>query len=394
MKTIANIASALSVTTAQVIDQRAKALAADGRDIISFCIGEPDFPTPPHILSSGMHAMEAGKTKYTAASGALPLRAAVAAALERDIGVVYAPQEVAITTGAKYAVYAALLAVVDPGDEVILPAPYWTSYHAILRLIGAIPVIVRCGEESGYKLTQNALSQAASARTKAVILNNPNNPTGAVYTRPELSALAAVCRAFDLYVIADEIYGRLVYGGAPFCAAASIDTDMRARTVTIGGVSKTYAMTGWRIGYAAGNETVIRAISAILSHTTGSPNAMAQAAAQDALLGSQECVEQMSRVFMRRRDRLIDALALIPNVRFPVPDGAFYALLDVRNAIQSGGFEDETDFALRLLDAEGVATVPCGDFGAPGCIRLSYTLDEERILEGAQRLARFIERNG
>lgn len=393
MKPLSKTVSALPVSAALAVDLRAKAHAAAGMDIISFCVGEPDFDAPDAARRAGLSAIETGRMKYTNASGTPVLREAVSAALRRDCGVSYAPSELVVTTGAKYAVYAAVLAVTNPGDEVILPAPYWTSYYHILRLAGAVPVPVPCQRENGWKLTPAQLTNAVTERTKALLLNNPNNPTGAVYTRAELRALAEVCRRFDLYVLSDEIYGRLTYGSEPFCAAAALDADMQSRTVTIGGVSKTYAMTGWRIGYAAANGEIARAMAALLSHTTGSPNAGAQAAAAAALLGQQSGVERMRQTFLRRRDALLAALAGVPGPLYSVPQGAFYLLLELRALLASGVWADEADFALRLLDAEGVATVPCADYGAPGCIRLSYTLEEARMLEGVERMKRFIERS-
>lgn len=392
MKELASIVSALPVSTALTVDLRLKALKKLGMDVISFCVGEPDFPTPATVCEAGIRAIERGDTKYTNASGAPALKAAVAAAMLRDYGLSYTSGEIAVTTGAKYAVYAAVRAMVDPGDEVILPAPYWTSYYHIVRLAQGEPKVIRCGVENGWKLTPDQLEKAVTPRTKALILNNPNNPTGAVYTREELMSLAAVCRTYDLYVISDEIYSRLLYTPEPFCAAASLDADMHNRTVTVNGVSKAYAMTGWRIGFAAsGNADVMRAVSALLSHTTGSPNTIAQAAAENALLGDQDACGRMREAFLRRRDVMTQALTGISGVRFTVPQGAFYVLLDIRALLEDGEYADEADFALRLLEAEGVATVPCADFGAPGHIRLCYALDETRILEGVQRLKRFVD---
>lgn len=394
MMNISDRASALPLSAALAVDMRARAHSAAGQDVISFCVGEPDFDAPASARRAGMEAIEAGDTKYTPAAGTPALRAAVAAALARDCGLRYDASGVVVTTGAKYAVYAAVLALVNPGDAVILPAPYWTSYFHILRLAGAEPIVVPCREGEGWKLRPAQLDRAAASGARALILNNPNNPTGAVYSRGELTALAEVCRARDLLVIADEIYSRLLYTDEPFCAAAAVDADMYERTVTIGGVSKSYAMTGWRIGYAAGDETVMAAMAAILSHTTGSPNSMAQAAARAALLGTQDGTERMQKSFRRRRDALVGALNEIPGLRYTVPQGAFYVLLDVSGFLRENALKDETDFALRLLDAEGVATVPGGDYGAPGCLRLSFTLEEDRMLEGVARMRRFMERTG
>ena len=384
MKALSNIAAALPVSAALAVDLAAKSLAAIGRDVVSFCVGEPDFDAPEPAKRAGIACIESNGMRYTNASGTPELRAAVAAALARDCGLAYEPDAIAVTTGAKYAVYAAALALVNPGDEVILPAPYWTSYEHIVRLTGGVPVVVPCAMDAGWKLTPTQLDRAVTKRTKALIFNNPNNPSGAVYTRIELSALAEICRKHDLYVIADEIYRSLVYTGEPFCAAASVNADMFARTVTVGGVSKAYAMTGWRIGFAAGPRAVLRAVSAILSHTTGSPNAAAQAAACEALAGPQAETARMRETFLQRRNALLLALSSVPGVRYTVPDGAFYVLLDISGLLKGGRWADASAFALGLLHAEGVATVPCADYGAPDCVRLSYTLPEHRMLEGVR----------
>lgn len=393
MKPLSKTVSALPVSAALAVDLRAKALCAKGRDIISFCVGEPDFDTPEPVKRAGICAIESNDTKYTNASGTQALRAAVCAVLLRDHGIKYDASNIAITTGAKYAVTASILALTDPGDEVVLPAPFWPSYDSIIRLSGATPAHIPCSPEAGWKLTPGQLERAVTPQTKALILNHPNNPTGAVYTRKELAALAKVCQAHDLFVLSDEIYSHLTYTDEPFCAAASINADMFDRTVTIGGVSKAYAMTGWRIGYVAAGLEIIRAISALLSHTTGSPNSIAQAAAVEALLGPQEIKLRMKQTFQARRDRLFEALREIPGIQFTHPQGAFYAMLDLRTLLKDGNFKSEADFALQLLEDEGVAAVPCTDFGAPGYLRLSYTLDEARMLEGVARLRRFVERN-
>lgn len=393
MKPISKTVSALPVSAALSVDLRAKAHLAAGMDVISFCVGEPDFPAPEAARSACAAALDAGDAKYTNASGTPALRAAVSAALLRDCGLSYRPEQIVVTTGAKYAAYAAVRALVDPGDEIVLPAPYWTSYFHIIRLAGAVAAVVPCAPENGWKLTPDSLASAVTSKTKALILNNPNNPTGAVYTRAELQALAAVCKERDLYLVSDEIYSRLIYTDAPFCAMASVGADAYQHTVTINGVSKAYAMTGFRIGYAAASPAIIRAMSAFLSHTTGSPNTMAQAAAAAALTGAQCETERMRQAFQQRRDHLLDALSAISGIQYVVPQGAFYVLVDIRALLHNGAFADDAAFALRLLDTEGVAAVPCSDYGAPGHIRLSYTLDEPRMREGVARLKRFIERN-
>lgn len=387
MRTVSQRLATLPASAPMLVDERAKRLAADGRDIIRFSVGEPDFAAPACAGDAAAAVVRAG-ARYTNASGTPELKQAVAAALLRDSALAYAPEQIVVTTGAKYAVYAAVLALTDPGDEAVLPAPYWTSYPAILRLAGAVPVMAPCAAENGWKLTPAALEAALTPRTRALILNNPNNPSGAVYTRKELAALAEVCRQADIFVIADEIYASLVYDGTPFAAAASVSGDMLSRTVTVSGVSKAYAMTGYRIGYAAARDAdVVRGMSALLSHTTGCPSAVSQAAAVAALTGPQDGTDRMRQAFARRRELLDAALteAGIPHTR---PQGAFYMMADVRPYL-GGVYRDDLAFALGLLETAGVAAAPLSAFGLDGFLRLSYTLDDARLLEGARRMAAF-----
>lgn len=377
----------LKASAPMLVDERKKLLTAGGRDIVSFCVGEPDFAAPACAGEAASAVIKSG-ARYTNASGTPELKKAVAAALLRDSALAYAPEQVVVTTGAKYAVYAAVLALTDAGDEVVLPAPYWTSYPAILRLAGAAPVVVPCTADSGWKLTPEALIRALTSRTRALILNNPNNPSGAVYTRAELAALAGVCRDAGIAVIADEIYAGLVYDGASFAAAAAVDADMFSRTVTVSGVSKTYAMTGYRIGYAAaGDAGVVCGMSALLSHTTGCPSAVSQAAAAAALSGPQDGAERMRQAFARRRE-LLDAALTDAGILHTRPQGAFYMMADIRPYL-SPAYPDDLAFALALLEQAGVATAPLSAFGLDGFLRLSYTLADARIAEGARRMAAF-----
>ena len=289
-----------------------------------------------------------------------------------------------MTAGAKLAVYAAMQAIADGGDEILLPAPYWTSYGHIIRMAGGVPVVVPGAPENDFKATAKQLAGAVTARTKALVLNNPVNPSGAVYGPRELREIAAVCRERDLYVIADEIYASLVYDGARFSSFASIDGDARRRTVTVNGVSKAYAMTGWRIGYAAGDAAIIAAIHALCSHSSGCPSAIGQAAALEAYAGAGDETERMREAMQKRRDLLCAALGGIGGVDCRVPQGAFYLLLDVRPFLRPG--ETDTDLAVSLLENAGVAVVPCAEFGLPGYVRLAYSQDEARLAEGARRL--------
>lgn len=389
MKPLSIALQSTPVSAALTVDLLAAKQAATGADVIRFSVGEPDFPTPPAAAQAGMHAIERGHTRYANASGTPALRQTVAEALCRDYGLSYAPAQIVITSGAKYAVYAALYALLNPGDEVILPSPYWPSYLHAARLAGGTPVIVGGVQENAWKLTPDALSRAVTKRSKVLILNNPNNPSGAVYSRAELAALCAVCRTHDLYVIADEIYANFVYDGAVFTPFASLDADAKARTVSIGGMSKAYCMTGWRIGFLAADTAVTSLVSAMLSHTTGCPCTISQEAAAAVLSETDGGRAALCHAFEQRRNALTRALSPLLGAQ-EKPQGAFYALLDVRPYLHSG--EDERAFAMALLTEANVAAVPCTDFGLPGYLRLAYTLPEARICEGAGRILTFIGR--
>lgn len=393
MKELSRALSLIPVSAPTAVDTLVKERRAAGETIISFCVGEPDFATPWYISEAGMEAIRGGKTKYTQPSGTPALRRAAAESLQKDYGLSYDWQQVVITTGAKYAVYAAVMAICDSGDEVIVPAPLWPSYRPILRLAGVTAVTVDCRAEDDWKLTAKALCAAASVRTKALILNNPNNPSGMVYYREDLLPLAEACREADLYVIADEVYGRLIYDGRTFTPAAAVSADMKERTVTIGGVSKGYAMTGWRIGFAAAPEEIARRMSVFVNHTTGGPCTISQEAALCALTGPDDESRRMCAAYEQRRNAVCDALAAVPYTQFRRPQGAFYILLDAREAIERmDGVKNDLDFAMQLLNEENVAVVPCADYGVPGFLRLSYTLEISEALTGAERMAAFVRR--
>ena len=391
MKELSRVLTKIPVSAPTMIDMLVKERRAKGEEILSFCVGEPDFATPQEVSAAGIAAIENGCTKYTNPSGTAELRAAAAEAMEREYGLCYAPEQVVITTGGKYAVYAAVMATVNPGDEVILPAPYWPSFRPILELAGAEIVEIPCQVDNGFKLTAAELAAAVTDKTKLLILNNPNNPSGMVYSREELEPIAEVCRKADIYILSDETYGHLIYDGRVFTPMASVSDDAYARTITISGVSKTYSMTGWRIGFAAANPKIIKRMSVFLNHTTGSPCSISQEAALCALRSGGEDTEKMRAAYEERRNVLCEALKEIPLVGYYVPEGAFYVFVDVSEAIaRMPGINDDLDFALWLLEEEYTAVVPCTDYGAPGFIRLSYTLDSTDAVDGAKRIARFI----
>ena len=324
MKELSQIASAVRASTTLAIDAMFKQMKADGVDVIGFGAGEPDFPTPDNIKEAGITAIRENFTRYTPTPGIPELRQAVCARLKADCGLDYVPAQIVVASGAKHALYAALHALVNPGDEIIVPAPFWVTYFEMVRMMGGIPVIVSADESEHFKLTPERLAASVTPKTKAILLNNPSNPTGMVYSREELQALAAVCVEKDIYIIADEIYYRLVYDGRSFTSIASLGKDVKERTIVINGVSKSYAMTGWRIGYAAAPEQIARIMANYLSHSTAAPCSIAQKAAVEALNGPQDTVEAMRKAFETRRNHLVERMNRIPGVSCLKPEGAFW----------------------------------------------------------------------
>lgn len=385
MKKLSPTVTALPVSAATAVDMLVRRRRAEGRDVVSFCVGEPDFPTPVDIAEAGIAAIRAGETKYTDPAGTPELRQAVSGYYLRQYGLCYEPQQVVVTDGAKYAVCAAAGAMAVPGDEFILPTPCWPSFDPIVRMWQGVPVHAAGERRSGGKLTPDALRRAVSEKSKALIINNPCNPTGAVYTAGELAELMEVCREYDLYVIADEVYGALTYDGLRFTPCAALSEDARERTVTVGGASKSYAMTGWRLGWGCANPELARAMAVLVNHSTGSPCSVAQSAALCALRGDGSVTETMRRAYERRRDILLPALRRLGLVCAEA-QGAFYILSDV-----SAFAPDGESFARELMDGWDVAVVPGRDFGAPECVRFAYTLSEERMAEGLRRLEEYLK---
>ena len=394
MKELSQCACGIQGSTTLAIDAMFKSMRSRGEDVIGFAAGEPDFNTPEHIKQAGRQAIEDDFTRYTPTAGIAPLREAVCKRLKEDCGLSYQPSQIVVASGAKSALYAALQVLTNPGDEIILPAPYWVSYYELIQMVGAVPVIVETKEEAGFKITAQALEAAVTEKTKALILNNPSNPTGAVYTKQELAALAEVCVAQDLYIVADEIYYRLVYGDIIFTSIASLGEQVKQRTILINGVSKSYAMTGWRLGYAAASEQIIQLMTNYLSHAASAPSSISQKAAVEALAGSQEPIEAMRQAFESRRDFFVERLNQITGVSCQKPDGAFYIMMNCRGLFgrQLHGKRIDTvdDFAEVFLSAGKVAVVPCTGFGAPDFIRWSYAVDLDSICEGLNRLEAFL----
>ena len=370
-------------------------MKAEGKDVIGFGAGEPDFATPDRISYAGVRAICDGKTRYTPAAGMIELRQAICDRAKADYGLEYETAQAVVASGAKHMVYIALAALVDPGDEVIVPAPYWVSYYEMVRLFGGVPVVVNVSEEQGFQLTPEQLEQAITDKTKAIILNNPSNPTGAVYPKEALKAVADVCVKHDLYIISDEIYDKLVYDGVQFTSVAALSDEIKAHTILINGVSKTYAMTGWRIGYALSPAPVAKAMTNYLSHSTGAPGTMCQCAAIEALSGPQDEAEQMRQVFEQRRDLIVRRINAMPGVSCLKPSGAFYVMMNLEQIIgkqidgQVIGSGD--DFAKLLLEKSLVAVVPGSGFGAPNFVRLSYAISTENIETGMDRLEAFLK---
>lgn len=395
MKELSRIASAVRASTTLAVDSLAKQMRADGYDVVGFGAGEPDFDTPDNIKETAIEAIRAGKTKYTPAAGLPALRKAVAARLKLDFDLDYDFTQITVASGAKHSVFIALLALLNPGDEVLLPAPYWVSYYEMILMAGGVANVLTAGEEQSFKVTPEQLELAINEKTKVLMLNNPSNPTGMLYTPSELKAIAEICKKYDLYVISDEIYSGLVYDNREFISFAGISEDACERTVLITGVSKSYAMTGWRIGYAAANKQISKVMANFLSHSTGAPGTMNQLAAIEALSGPQDGIDAMRKVFEVRRNYIVKRMNEIPEVSCIMPDGAFYVMMNIEKLIGKtiGGklIQNDDDFAVAFLEKGLVAVVPCSGFGAPGFVRWTYAASMENIREGLNRLEIFLQ---
>jgi len=366
------------------IDSKAKAMKAEGLDVCGFGAGEPDFDTPEHIKAAAQAAIEMGFTKYTPSSGTPELRQAIADKFKADNGLDYKPSQVIVSNGAKHSCYNAILATCQPGDEVIIPSPYWLSYPEMVRLAGADPVFVQTREVNGWKMTADEFQDAMTPRTKMVIINSPGNPTGAVYTREELQAIVEVCTDEEILILSDEIYEKLTYDGAEHVSVASLSPAAYDLTITINGFSKAYSMTGWRLGYLGAPEPIAKAIDAIQSHSTSNPCSFAQKGALAALKGDQQPVADMREEFDMRRNYMINRLAGIPRVSVVKPLGAFYVLVNIGKLGLSS-----TNFADRLLSKHHVAVVPGIAFGNDSTVRLSYATSLDVIKKGLDRFEEF-----
>jgi len=395
MKEISKIASEVQASTTLMVDALYKQMLADSKDVVGFGAGEPDFDTPDNIKEAAYKAIREGHTKYTPSSGMPALKKAVADRLMADCGISYTPEQIVVASGAKHNIYIALQTLINIGDEVILPAPYWVTYAEAIKMAGGVPVIISAPESSDFKISKEQLDAGVTDKTKLFILNNPSNPTGAHYTEDELRDLAEVCLKFDIYIMSDEIYHNLVYDGRKFTSVAELGDDIKDRSIIINGVSKTYAMTGWRIGYSASNCRLAGIMANYLSHSTSSPSTISQIAATEALNGSQESVAVMRNEFEHRRNYIVKRINAIDGLSCRKPDGAFYVMLNIENQIgkRLGGklIGNSDDFSLALLESGKVAAVSCSGFGCENFVRLTYTASMETIKKGLDRLEQFVK---
>ena len=386
---ISKRASNIALSATMKVSAAAKRMRAEGHDVIDLSAGEPDFPTPESIREAGKKAIDDGFTRYTQNPGLPDLRLAIARKLERENDVSYDPEAIIVCAGAKQALFNACAAILDPGDRVIVPAPYWVSYPEMVKFFDAEPVVVETRESNGFRLTAaDVLPRLEGA--KALLLNSPSNPTGAVIPREELAAIGEACAAAGVVVLADDIYEKLIYDGASFTCIASLSPAIKSHTVVINGLSKAYAMTGWRIGYAAGPVDVIKAMSRVQSHSTSNACAVSQVASIEAISGSQSCIEDVARTFEERRNAIVEALGDVPGWRCARPGGAFYVFPNASESlgatVRGERIETTIDLATYLIEEAKVAAVPGDAFGAPGYLRLSFAESKERVVEGIARI--------
>jgi aspartate aminotransferase len=397
MSIIARRMAAIKPSPTIAVSNLARELQAAGRDVIGLGAGEPDFDTPDNIKAAAIAAINAGQTKYTAVDGTPELKAAIVGKFARENGLDYRPDQISVGAGGKQIIYNALMATLDPGDEVIIPAPYWVSYPDMTLLAGGIPVTVRCPEQAGFKLQPDDLEAAITPRTKWLILNSPNNPTGAAYTADELRGLTDVLlRHEHVWLLSDDIYEHLVYDDFRFVTAAALEPRLKDRCLTMNGVAKAYAMTGWRIGYGGGPAELIKAMAKIQSQSTTNPCSISQAAAVEALNGPQDFIPERAAVFKRRRDLVVDMLNEAPGIRCHRPEGAFYVYPSCAGVIgrrtpDGAELTDSESFARYLLEAEGVAAVHGAAFGADPYLRISYATSTALLEEACRRIIRACE---
>lgn len=391
---LAKRALQISPSPTLAIDAQAKKMIAEGINVLNFGVGEPDFDTPDYIKEAGIAAIQQGFTKYTPVAGTEDLRKAIAAKLKADNGLEYQLNEIVVSAGAKHSLYNAIQVLCDEGDEVILPAPYWVSYIEQIKLAGGIPKIIYAQEANGFKLTPEELDSAITPRTRVLILNSPSNPTGTVYSRAELEALGRVIEAKEIYVISDEIYEKLLYDGLEHVSIASLSSRLKELTVVINGVSKAYAMTGWRIGYTASQARIAKAMADLQSHSTSNATSIAQKASAVAITGNQEPLARMLLQFEKRRDYMLERLQAMAGVTCTKPGGAFYLFPNISSFFGKSHrdklIKDSSDLAEVLLDQANTAVVPGIAFGTSANLRLSYATSLESIKEGMDRIEKVL----
>ncbi|EOU1755197.1 pyridoxal phosphate-dependent aminotransferase [Clostridium perfringens] len=384
-----NIGASLTLA----LTAKAGELKKEGIDVVSFGVGEPDFNTPKNIIEAATRAMEEGKTKYTATSGIVELKEAIAKKLHDDNGLNYGTKNIIISTGAKQSLANVFMAILNPGDEVIIPVPYWVSYPELVKLSDGVPVFIETKKENDFKVTYDELKSVLSENTKAIVINSPNNPTGTVYSKKDLEVIAKFAEENDLIIISDEIYEKLIYGKEKHISIASLSEDAFKRTVVINGFSKAYAMTGWRIGYAACyDEELIKVMNNVQSHMTSNTNSIAQFAALEALNGDQETIKNMVKEFSLRRELMIELISEIEDLNFIEPKGAFYVMIDVSKVLKKANIKGSMEFANLLLKEENVVVIPGIAFGEDNFIRLSYATSKEEIIKGLKRIKEFVNK--
>ena len=383
MKQLSHKALKVKESSTLAITAKAKSLKLAGENIIAFTAGEPDFDTPEHIKQAAFQAAKEGFTKYTATPGIIELRQAICDKLKNDNKLKYSPSQIVVSNGAKHALSNTFSAMINDGDEIIIIGPYWLTYPDLVVLAGGVPVFVMTDKQSGYKPTKDQIEAAVTNKTKAIVINSPNNPSGAVLNLDELKSIAEIAIKHDLYVISDEIYEKLIYNdNTPHISIASLDKDIFERTIVVNGYSKSYSMTGWRVGYTASNIELATVMGNIQGHRTSNINTLTQKAAIAAETGDQTCIETMRLSFKKRRELMMSLVNDIPKLDAIMPDGAFYVFADIN--------KNASEFAAEILEKEKVALIPCADFGYENHIRLSYACSEEDIIEGMARIKRFL----
>ena len=391
---ISNRCRSISPSPTLVIDSKAKAMKKKGIDVVGFGAGEPDFDTPEYIRNAAKAALDKGMTRYTPSSGTLELRTAICEKLKRDNGLEYEPDQIVVSNGAKHSLFNICQTILDPGDEVIIPEPFWVSYPELVQIAGGVPVMVHGHEENDFLVSADDMKPYIIPRTKAIILNSPNNPNGCVWPREMLEDIARLAVENQLFVISDEIYEKLVYDGEKHVSIASLGEEIKAQTFVVNGFSKAYAMTGWRLGYCAGPTNVMKAVGALQSHATSNPNSIAQYAGYVALSGGDDIIAAMVAEFDRRRKHIVSRINAIPGLSCRMPKGAFYVMMNISELIGAAQgdkvIRSSTDFAELLLENAKVAVVPGLGFGSDMHVRLSYATSMENIDRGLDRIAQFV----